>query len=45
MLNLPKVNTTKYGLNSFTYKGAKSWNSLDNTQRSAESLQKFMKLI
>ena len=45
MLNLPKVNTTKYGLNSFTYKGAKSWNSLDNTQRSAESLQKFMKLV
>ena len=30
MLSLPKVNTTKYGLNSFKYFAAKQWNIIPN---------------
>jgi len=29
-LPLPKVNTTKHGLNSFRYFAAKQWNSIPN---------------
>ena len=32
-LSLPKVNTTKYGLNSFRYFAAKQWNSIPNELR------------
>ena len=33
VLSLPKVNTTKYGLNSFRYFAAKQWNSIPNELR------------
>ena len=33
MLSLPKVNTTKHGLNSFRYFAAKQWNSVPNELR------------
>ena len=29
-LSLPKVNTTKHGLNSFRYFASKQWNSIPN---------------
>ena len=32
-LSLPKVNTTKHGLNSFRYFTAKQWNSIPNELR------------
>ena len=32
-LSLPKVNTTKYGLNSFRYFAAKQWNNIPNELR------------
>jgi len=32
-LSLPKVNTTKHGLNSFKYFAAKQWNSIPNELR------------
>ena len=32
-LSLPKVNTTKHGLNSFRYFAAKQWNSIPNELR------------
>ena len=32
-LSLPKVNTTKHGLNSFRYYAAKQWNSIPNELR------------
>ena len=33
ILSLPKVNTTKYGLKSWRYFGAKKWNELANDIR------------
>ena len=33
LLSLPKVNTTKHGLNSFRYLAAKQWNSIPNELR------------
>ena len=33
MLSVPKVNTTKYGLNSFKYFAVKQWNSIPNELR------------
>lgn len=33
IFTLPKVNTTKYGLKSMSYQGAKLWNALPNEQR------------
>ena len=30
MLSVPKVNTTKYGLNYFKYFAVKQWNSIPN---------------
>ena len=33
ILSLPKVNTTKYGLKSWTYFAAKKWNELANDIR------------
>lgn len=34
MLSVPKLNTTKYGLNSFKYFAVKQWNSIPNELRS-----------
>ena len=33
MLSLPKVNTTKHGLNSLKYFAVKQWNSIPNELR------------
>ena len=38
---VPRRNTTRYGLNSFTYLGAKLWNSLPNHIRTISDLQDF----
>ena len=40
-LNVPAVNTTKYGLKSISYSCAKMWNSLSNNMKCAESLKEF----
>ena len=44
-LHLPRVNQTKYGLNSFRYEGAKLWNSLPEDIKSSENLITFKRLI
>ena len=41
ILNLPKVNTTKYDLQSWRYYGTKLWNSLPNSLRSLASYKAF----
>ncbi len=42
---LPRVNTTKFGLKSFTYEAARVWNSLPNEFRKAELYSEFCRLI
>ena len=44
-LHLPRVNQTKYGLNSFRYEVAKLWNSLPEDIKSSENLITFKRLI
>ena len=44
-LNVPVVNTTKYGLMSISYSCAKMWNSLDNNMKCAESVKEFKSLL
>ena len=44
-LNVPAVNTTKYGLKSISYSCAKMWNSLNNNMKCAESLKEFKSLL
>ena len=44
-LNVPAVNTTKYGLKSISYSCAKMWNSLSNNMKCAESLKEFKSLL
>ena len=41
----PKYQTTKYGLNSFKYQGAKIWNALDGNIKDANNLKLFKRLI
>ena len=41
----PKVRTTRYGLNSLKYNGAKIWNSLSVNIKGAISLSNFKCLI
>ena len=41
----PRRRTTKYGINSISYTGAKMWNSLSNNVRLASSLQEFKSYI
>ena len=43
--DLPKVNTTKYGLKSLRYEGANLWNKLPNEYRKADSYKLFKKQI
>jgi hypothetical protein len=40
-LKLPKVRTTKYGLNSFRYCAPKQWDSLSDIERTAKKLECF----
>ena len=44
-LSLPKVNTTKYGLNSFTYFTVKQWNSIPNELRLKAGSLEFNKQV
>ena len=41
LLNVPKVNTTTYGLHSFRYSASKLWNSLPNSLRTAPTTNAF----
>ena len=42
-LMVPRVNQTKFGLKSIQYEGAKLWNHLSNSIKSAENLEIFKK--
>ena len=44
-LMVPRVSQTKFGLKSIQYGGAKLWNHLPNSTKSAENLEIFKKLI
>ena len=44
-LMVPRVNQTKFGLKSIQYEGAKLWNHLPNSIKSAENLEIFKTLI
>jgi len=41
LLNVPRVNTTNYGLHSFRYLACKLWNSLPNSLRTAPLTNAF----
>ena len=41
LLNVPRVNTTTYGLHSFHYFASKLWNSLPNSLRTAPTTNAF----
>ena len=41
LLNVPRVNTTNYGLHSFRYSACKLWNSLPNSFRTAPTTNAF----
>ena len=43
--DIPRVNSTKYGLRSFRSEAARVWNSLPNEVRLAESYPQFRRLI
>jgi len=45
ILSLPKVNSTKHGLNSFKYYAAKQWNMLPEEVRDKAGTKDFFKLI
>ena len=45
IIDLPKVMTTKHGLHSFRYEAVKCWNSLPDSCRVQDTLQKFIKSI
>ena len=42
---IPRVNSTRYGLRSFRYEAARIWNSLPNELRLAESYPQFRRLL
>ncbi len=44
-LSLPKVNSPKYGLNSFKYYAAKQWNMLPEEVRDKAGTKDFIKRI
>ena len=45
ILTLPKVNTSKYGLKSMGYQGAKLWNALPNEHRKISNYKLFKKSV
>jgi hypothetical protein len=45
ILQIPKVNTTTYGLKSWRYQAAKLWNSLLDTARATENYEMFSNSI
>ena len=44
-VQVPQVNTTRYGLKSFRYEATRIWNSLPNDIRTAESFKDFQRLL
>ena len=42
---LPRVNSTRYGLRSFRYEAVRIWNSLPNEVRLAESYPQFRRML
>ena len=42
---IPRVNTTRYGLKSFRYEATRIWNSLPNEIRKADSYKAFQRLL
>ena len=44
-LNLPRVTTTSYGLQSFRYAAPQVWNELPDNIRTSESLITFKRVI
>ena len=42
---LPRVNSTRYGLRSFRYEAVRIWNSLPNEFRLAESYPQFRRML
>ena len=42
---IPRANSTRYGLRSFRYEAARIWNSLPNELRLAESYPQFRRLL
>ena len=42
---VPRVNTTRYGLKSFRYEATRIWNSLPNEIRKADSYKAFQRLL
>ncbi|KAJ8311931.1 hypothetical protein KUTeg_010538 [Tegillarca granosa] len=44
-VDMPQVNTTRYGLGSFRYEAARLWSSLPNDIRLAESYRDFQRLL
>jgi hypothetical protein len=45
IMELPKVNTTTYGLKSWRYTAAKTWNALPDQVHTADSIGTFKNLI
>ena len=45
VLSLPKVNSTKHGLNSFKYYAVKQWNMFPDVVRDKTSTKEFIKLV
>ena len=45
LAEVPRVNTTRYGLRSFGSEAARVWNSLPNELRVAESYPQFRRMI
>ena len=45
LVNIPRVNTTRYGLHSISYGAAKLWNQLPNDLRGEMGLNQFKSLI
>jgi hypothetical protein len=45
ILQIPKVNTTTYGLKSWRYQATKLWNSLPDTARATENYEMFSNSI
>lgn len=44
-LTIPRVNTTRYGLHSFSYNASKRWNSLSDSIRALPTLKAFKSAI
>ena len=44
-VEIPKVNSKRYGMKSFRFEAAQVWNSLPNEMRLAENFNQFKRLL